>query len=174
MGLSTVELWNREIDARQDLEQSGETDVHKARIRDRIQLVVDSASGHRTFRNLWGLKPVRKQELFHWIGDDGLFPSRSYVGGKGLGINSLLGGVGEGLAEEVMDEFGERDQVSVTEEGHTKPTIISTDIYRSQKGIEFHRIAYRENRRIHVSDPEAWIPGIPATFDISWFAVFPK
>lgn len=174
MGFSTVEMWNRQKAAREELRKKGVEDVFKAGVRNKIKLVIDSAVGRRTFRNLWGLNLVRQQELFHWNYGLGLFPDSTFVGGRRFGIYSDLGELGEELVSNVMDEFGGYGLVSEEEKGHKESKIETRTVYKSGAGVEFHRLAYRINRIQKVGDREEWVPGFPPTYDISWHVVFPK
>lgn len=174
MRLPTTEIWRGEEAAMEALKKNGERGVFEGRVRGRIQLVVDSAAGRRTLRNLWGFNPVRQQELFRWNDGRGL-PESTFVGGKYLSPSSYLGGVGETLVNVVMSEFGKWNPVSEEETGRDDATEIKTkEIYQSEAGVQFHRLTGRANSIRTVGGPEEFVPGVPFTSDIIWRAVFPK
>lgn len=172
MALSTIESWNHYKAAEEHLKGGGLKDSYEERIRGRIRLVVDSSAGRRTLRNLWGLKPVRQQELFKWEDGGGLFPESTFVGGRHFDFHSEAGELGEELVGTVINEFGDAGTISEQQEEHDNSVIKTTLVLGSESGVAFRRTSYRENRRLRDGDVEEFVPGFLPTFAFFWDVVF--
>lgn len=65
-----IEKWRQEQWV--TLAESDNAAIFRRRITDRIQSVIDAASGRKTWSNEFGLRS--NQELFHWVKDDLINP----------------------------------------------------------------------------------------------------
>ena len=163
MALSTVEVMAQQRRQYESFKNSGQEEAIKNRLNRRVQLVLDGIGGRRTPRNLYGLRPIRRQELFAWY-DDQRGPAIPRVAGKSFdfGVEE-----GESLVEWLVQEHG--GLVLPTEEsGRETSTVKLVDRYPCPSGVEFRRTAYLENRILHIGDTPEFIPGFSPTYAIYW------
>lgn len=155
---STIEQWQQLDNAERELRESGLEASLEQRVKNRIQMVLDSASGTRTPRNLWGLLPIGKQELFRWNDGADIFPDTTKVAGKRIPYTEL-GELGEILVDKVLNSLGVDSLTSVHEEAHINRSIREKDVYSLPGSpIEFHRIEWRTDG--------GGVPGFPSTYQI--------
>lgn len=170
MAESTAETFSRDQVNEAALQSSDQESIFRNRINQRVQLVADSLEGKRRFRNLWGLRPVRQQELYHFTDGDGLFPSVTWVAGRQFHFGAHLG---EDLVESSAYQLGQSIKGNHDEIGRNRLTIIDSWTSQLANGLIFKRTAYSENRTLPDGSQE-FVPGFPPTFEVFWYVSLPE
>jgi hypothetical protein len=160
--VSTSELMARETAAEEAFQASGQAQKYKDAVKERIALVVASGDSQpkRRFRNLWGLNPVKSQELLYYkAGDFGINDLR--VGGKRIDTDLS---VAEDLVTQVVDELTKGREVDYSEpvEGTIKSLNTFTTVTKVPSlGIELHRTDFFFKPWIRKPDGSVAVEFIP-------------